>query len=58
VEVKSGPAGRLKSLHLLLAEHPGSAPGIVLSEGPYSELPEQRLVFVPLYFAGSLATLA
>jgi len=55
VEVKSGPAGRLRSLQVLLGEHPESAPGIVLSEAPYKELPEQRLVFVPLYFAGSLA---
>jgi predicted AAA+ superfamily ATPase len=54
VEVKSGPAGRLRSLHLLLREQPDCAPGIVLSEAPYAELPEQDLVFVPLYFAGQL----
>jgi len=54
LEVKSGPAGRLRSIHLLLAQHPEAAPGIVLSTAPYAELPEQDLVFVPLYFAGSL----
>lgn len=54
VEVKSGPAGRLRSLHLLLAQHPGAAPGIVLSEAPFAELPEQNVVFVPLYYAGTL----
>jgi hypothetical protein len=56
IEVKSGPAGKLRSLHQLLREYPGCAPGVVLSETPYAELPEQNLVFVPLYFAGSLPT--
>jgi len=55
VEVKSGPAGRLKSMHLLLAEHPAVAPGYVLSSGPYAELPEQGLVFLPLYYAAGVA---
>lgn len=54
VEVKSGPAGRLRSLHQLLLEQPECAPGVVLSEAAYAELPEQGLVFCPLYFAGSL----
>ncbi len=54
VEVKSGPAGRLRSLHQVLLEQPECAPGVVLSEAPYAELPEQGLVFCPLYFAGSL----
>jgi predicted AAA+ superfamily ATPase len=55
VEVKSGPAGKLKSMHLLLAEHPEVAPGSVLSTARYAELPEQGLVFAPLYFAAALA---
>ncbi|MBI4703730.1 MAG: ATP-binding protein [Deltaproteobacteria bacterium] len=55
IEVKSGPAGRLRSMRLLLEQHPHCAPGLVLSPAPYAELPEQRLKFVPLYFAGSLA---
>jgi predicted AAA+ superfamily ATPase len=55
IEVKSGPAGRLRSMHVLLREQPECGPGIVLSEAPYAELPEQGLVFCPLYFAGSLA---
>ena len=54
IEVKSGPAGKLRSLHLLLREHPQCAPGFVLSEAPFAELPEQGLVFVPIYYAGSL----
>jgi len=54
IEVKSGPSGRLRSLHLLLTEHPQCAPGLVLSEAPYAELPQQGLTFVPLYYAGTL----
>ena len=54
IEVKSGPAGRLRSLHLLLREYPQCAPGLVLSEAPHAELPQQGLVFVPLYYAGAL----
>lgn len=54
IEVKSGPSGKLRSLHLLLREYPQCSPGVVLSEAPFAELPEQGLVFVPLYYAGSL----
>jgi len=52
VEVKSGPAGRLKSLHVLLQKYP-KCQGMVFSSGPYAELPEQKLTFIPLYFAQS-----
>jgi len=55
VEVKSGPAGRLKSMHLLLGDYPECAPGFVVSARPYAELPEQGLVFLPLYYAASVA---
>ena len=54
VEVKSGPAGRLKSLHLFLAQYPDSPAGYVLSGAPYARLPEQKLVFLPLYYAYAL----
>lgn len=54
IEVKSGKAGSLKSLHQLLKDHPGCRDGIILSCAPFAELPEQRLRFIPLYFAGSL----
>ena len=57
IEVKSGPAGRLRSMHLLLAQHPELAPGVVLSTAPYAQLESQGLVFVPLYFAGSVKRL-
>lgn len=55
VEVKSGAAGRLRSLHMLLAACPGVAGGWVFSSRPYAELPEQRLSFLPLYYAYSAA---
>ena len=53
VEVKSGPAGRLRSLHLLLEKYRNCEGGLVFSSGPYAELPEQNLTFIPLYFACS-----
>ena len=49
LEVKSGPAGRLRSLHLCLDTYPNCEQGWVLQQGPYQELPEQKLVFWPLY---------
>lgn len=53
VEVKSGSAGKLKSLHLLLESNPNVASGLVFSSGPYAELPGQKLTFLPLYWAFS-----
>ena len=49
IEVKSGPAGRLRSLHLCLDKYPNCEQGWVLQDGPYRELPEQKLTFWPLY---------
>ena len=34
--------------------YPSCATGYVFSCAPYSELPDQRLVFLPLYYAGSI----
>jgi len=53
VEVKSGASGRLRSLHMLLESYPNCPRGYVLSSAPYSELPEQKLTFLPLYYACS-----
>ncbi|HIG41539.1 MAG: AAA family ATPase [bacterium] len=59
VEVKSGSTGSLKSLHMALSKYPDSGEGLVLSTGHYAELAEQRIRFIPLYYAGSmLATLS
>jgi uncharacterized protein len=54
IEVKSGAAGSLKSLHLALKSFPDSPGGIVLSTGEYAVLKEKRLVFMPLYYAGNI----
>jgi hypothetical protein len=51
VEVKSGAGGRLKSLHLMLQIYPNCLEGLVLYSGPYRKLPNQKLIFMPLYFA-------
>lgn len=53
VEVKSGPEGRLRSLHLLLKSIPDCGNGIVLNEGVYGRLASGRLEFVPLYYTAS-----
>ena len=53
VEVKSGSGGRLRSLHQLLKDHPHCRDGIVFSCAPFASLPEQRLRFIPIYYAGS-----
>lgn len=50
IEVKSGSAGRLKSLHLLIKGNPDIS-GIVLSEAPVSFIREQKLSFYPFYYA-------
>jgi len=51
VEVKSNASGSLKSLHLLLDAYKNCKTGYVFSCREYSELPEQKLVFLPLYYA-------
>lgn len=53
VEVKSGPSGRLKSLHLFLKTYQNCPKGIVFSSRPYNERAEERIAFVPLYYAFS-----
>ncbi len=55
IEVKSGPAGRLKSMHLLLEKYPNCPEGFILSEAPLARLSSKKLCFVPLYFTYSLA---
>jgi uncharacterized protein len=53
VEVKSGPSGKLKSMHLFLKTYPNSAQGFVFPMQPYTELPDKKITFLPLYFAFS-----
>lgn len=51
IEVKSGASGKLKSLHMLLQKYPNCPTGYVFSSAHYAELSEQKLVFMPLYYA-------
>lgn len=51
VEVKSGAGGSMKSLHLMLEKYPKCPQGLVLYSGCRRELPEQKLLFLPLYCA-------
>lgn len=53
VEVKSGASGSLKSLHLFLETYKKSGRGIVFSTRPHADVPEERITFMPLYFAFS-----
>lgn len=54
IEVKSGTGGSLKSLHLMLDKYPNCPQGLVLYSGPYKELPDQKLTFLPLYGTAAL----
>lgn len=54
IEVKSGAAGRLKSLHQFLKETPEAPDAVVFSSAPFGEIPAQRLRFLPIYYAGTL----
>ena len=58
IEVKSGAAGRLRSLHLLLKSYPNCPFAIVFSSAQFSEISEQRLKFFPIYFAFSAAKIS
>ncbi len=49
VEVKSGPAGKLKSMHIFLDEHPHSRHGYVMSPVAFQQQKVNKLVFAPVY---------
>ncbi|MEZ5196997.1 MAG: AAA family ATPase [Bacteroidales bacterium] len=54
IEVKGGAAGKLRSMHLLLQKYPNIDQGYVLSTAPYGNIHEQKLTFLPLYYAFGL----
>jgi uncharacterized protein len=47
IEIKSGAAGKLRSMHLLLQKFPQIDQGFVLSSAPFGQLPDQKLTFLP-----------
>ncbi len=51
VEVKSGSAGKMRSMHQLLIEHPEIERGFVLSSDIFEKQTVGKLVFMPLYSA-------
>jgi uncharacterized protein len=53
VEVKSGPAGRLRSIQSFFTKYPSTHDALVFSTRPFEALPVQRLRFIPLYWAYS-----
>lgn len=54
VEVKDGPSGKLKSLHLFRnTYHPDLS--VVFHSGGKGSLDDENMVFLPLYFAGAFA---
>ena len=53
VEVKDGPSGRLRSLHLY-CENYNPNRCFVLHSGKHAILADEKIVFIPLYFAGAL----
>lgn len=54
LEVKSGSAGKLRSLHLLLNTYPNVSCAYVLSMRQLVKVPGQKIVYLPLYFAYQL----
>ena len=55
IEVKSGVSEKLKDLHILLKTYQNVSSGYVLSAHPFSEIPEQKLVFCPIYKADRIS---
>jgi len=55
VEVKSGKGGSLCSLHMVLDNYPECPEGYVLYSSVFARVAQQRLTFIPLYYAGHLA---
>jgi len=54
VEVKDGPSGKLRSLHIYRETYQPSY-SVVFHAGPKVILENEKIVFLPLYFAGAFA---
>ena len=54
VEVKDGPSGKLRSLHLY-REMYNPLYSVVFYAGQMGVLENEKIIFLPLYFAGSFA---
>ncbi|MCD4793303.1 MAG: AAA family ATPase [Bacteroidales bacterium] len=56
IEVKSGVSGSLKSLHLLLNTYKNCEDAYIFSDAQPDKIQEQKLMFLPLYYAYSSTT--
>ena len=54
VEVKDGPSGKLRSLHIYRETYKPSW-SVVFHAGKAGVLKEKKIVFLPLYFASAFA---
>ena len=54
IEVKDGPSGRLRSLHLYRDSY-NPPYSVVFHSGQLGILEEEKIIFLPLYYAGSFA---
>ncbi|HKK61270.1 MAG TPA: AAA family ATPase [Bacteroidales bacterium] len=54
VEVKDGPSGKLRSLHLYRNTYEPKC-AVVFNSGKMGSIEKENLIFLPLYFAGSFA---
>jgi hypothetical protein len=54
VEVKDGPSGKLRNLHIYRNTYQPSW-SVVFHAGKPGVLKDEKIVFLPLYFAGAFA---
>lgn len=54
VEVKDGPSGKLRSLHLYRETYQ-SLWSVVFHAGQAGVLENEKIIFLPIYFAGAFA---
>ena len=54
VEIKEGPSGKLRSLHIYRETYKPSC-SVVFHAGQAGVLKDEKIVFLPLYFAGAFA---
>lgn len=50
IEVKSGAAGRLRSLHLFMKQYPETSAAYIFLDAAWQEPGASKLIFMPLYF--------
>lgn len=54
IEVKSGPSGRLRSLHQFFEQYPECQSAYIFLDSPYQQPKDDKYIFMPLYFIQSV----